>query len=185
MIILSFDCAYKSLAYVLLELVPNEDFIKCNTLLEYDVTDVLDNKKIKSVNPTERTKLLCLYLQGMYTKISKYKIDFILIENQASRYKYNFCVQSQIDMFLAVMLPNVDIMYVNPVWKNKLTFGGYTIKNFRANCTKKEDANKKHTQAMFCFLMKQCDFKITLKHAKWIRDISDALLQIYGYILYA
>jgi len=206
---LSFDCATKTFAYVLVsidykyyltnfkELKDNIDTLSTESLVKLDYITKntvriieakcidffpnIDNKKISTI---DRVKKMVEYVKSnilpLIETISKDDID-IVVEFQMS---YN--TQSKvISIGLITLFSEYNIYLVNPTLKNKISLTergkySYFIEKYKSNYT----ANKEH--ALYNFKTFEDIFDQHVQYPNSMKkNIADAFLQIFGLILHS
>jgi hypothetical protein len=193
MIVLSFDCANRSLAvcciYVnehimsdLAEAVakknPDEVVRLIQTYVVHYYSKVFDITKGAKLKTEARTSLL----KDVLTSIDHVYVEYQMVHNDKSR-----CVSNQIVYHYTDSKKTGLVKLVMPSLKNKLQFGeGLDYGTFAAKYRTKYTANKNHSKANFKHLLHTFGYTGILKDnrikGKNVDDIADAWMQVFGQI---
>lgn len=195
--ILSFDCATKSLAYILFDINFDINTINDNLknilyyikkksyekalsnikkineymyikVIKYGALDLFPGESDKSISSVRRIIRLCEILDN--EKILDENFDHIIVENQMGINTHS----KQIADALITYFRKFNICLINPSIKNTMIVDGITLSNFRGKS--KYLRNKKH--AVMCVRKLSNIFNINLLcEKKFEKDLSDAFLQ--------
>lgn len=186
--ILSWDCAFKSLAWVYAEIsIPQCVGIRVPDfkILSRGVADVIPDKKIKSQSTQQLIRGLHTFLNTIAPKIHDKTI--VLIERQPQNVnKKSTCVSHILSYHYAMHKQ----IFVRPSMKNTLSFGSIFISDFINKYANTSDgkyrARKKHTTClMFEYMNIFNDPTFTDGIAKKnYDDLADALIQIFVVLIY-
>ena len=205
MLILSFDCANKSLAYSLIDVnidllkeilnkYPNrkknqeiiidvDDISTCFTYVDSDVADLLDGKKLKNVSSVDRAKSLRKYIDN-----KKFDIDIntnILIEKQPEKVNVKSCSVS--DQLLYHFANQTNISTISPSLKNKISFtsenNSLIYNKFVTKYSSSYIANKNHAKENFLHFINKSGQEHVISNVKKsnYNDIADSFMQIIAY----
>jgi len=206
MIILSFDCANKSLAYSLVEIPDglkiekkkrNEEAImnideiddyKKIKIKECDVVNLLGGRKVKDVDSIERARCLRKYIDKNFgEKLKIYELDdiIILIEKQPETINIKSCAISDQLLFYFANLKN--IATISPTLKNKISFNSELAYNkYVSKYSNSYLANKNHAKANLLYFLKKTEQEYVLKDIKKsnYNDLADSFMQIIAYLTF-
>lgn len=208
MIILSFDCANRSLAVCCMTInttimddisdACNEKNIsKCIDLINgytkihlLRVFDVTKKKKTKTVERSALLKECLKKIDSMLLDLN-IKPQTILVEYQMSANDKSRCVSQQIVYHYSCM-SNTIIDIVGPSLKNKVSFSTKEELShgfFMAKYASKYTANKNHCKANFLYWLSIHGLSDILEKnsiaKKNIDDASDSFMQIFGWLNYS
>src|SRR3972149_1135419 len=193
MIILSFDCANKSLAYSLVEIPDglkiekkkrNEEAImnideiddyKKIKIKECDVVNLLGGRKVKDID------------KNFGEKLKIYELDdiIILIEKQPETINIKSCAISDQLLFYFANLKN--IATISPTLKNKISFNSELAYNkYVSKYSNSYLANKNHAKANLLYFLKKTEQEYVLKDIKKsnYNDLADSFMQIIAYLTF-
>jgi len=211
MLFLSFDCANKTLAYMIVEInvniieeirgeVRNEgkEYIKKKQKIKeiekklekyiefkkYGVVDVLNGKKIKNTTTIERTKMLKNKLDELNFLNCIDSNTTIVIEKQPrlSNFKSS-TICDQIMMYFA----DYNINLISPKLKNKISYNEKLRHEiFLRKYKTKYSADKNHSKSNFLYLLKIFKQESILSKIQKSSydDIADSFQQIIAYIVF-
>ena len=167
-IILSFDCANRSLAVC---------GFSDNKIIFMKVYDLTEGKTCSTI---ERARLLKTCLSSIEITPSLVLVEYQMSANDKSR-----CISQQI---VYHYIDICEVVLVGPSLKNKICLsadGSLEHATFMEKYSSKYTANKNHTKANFLYWLASnncscliADNKIKKKN---IDDIADAFMQILGY----
>lgn len=172
---LSFDVAYRSLAYYFAKIVDNK-FIP----LFGDVEDFGEFDKIKTFK--DITKFIKI-LEYFVTQYFHVKDLTILIERQMTENVR----ASEIQSVLISCFVDYPIIVLDPLRKCSMIFFDdqmTSINYWRSTIKNNYRANKKCSAYTYQTIIKKCNFaKVTLKDKKRISDLADAFMQMLCYLI--
>lgn len=171
MLILSFDCANKSLGVALIKITDKFEILLLET------TNLIEGKMLEETNSLERSIALKKYLEKFTDKY-----DFVLIE-----YQMNANDKSrEISHFLVYHFNNFNVEFVDAGLKNKIHFNKIHMCDFYATYANAEYARKKHSIALaeyFCPIINNNIGTVNngVRNNK-TDDYADALMQILAFL---
>lgn len=201
MIILSFDCAYRSIGYSLvkyndIQLKNDQQKILNNKfkftlidlynnylngsyiqLIDYGGGDILDGLRICKTSQSVRFKYIINFLDKI--DISNYQSITVLVEHQHRKFR-SYEVECVISSYY--LMKGIDVVVYNTRQKNKINLSTNIIyneilHNYNGNRYK---ANKEHSNQNFAILSKAFNLKIQSKLS--IRnDIIESILEGFYY----
>lgn len=176
-IILSFDCANRSLAACALS--------GDNKIILLKVFDLTEGKICDTI---KRARLLKICLTSIDSMLENTPPSRVLVEYQMSANDKSRCVSQQIVYHYSTL---TEVSLVGPSLKNKVCFSTDTSLNhstFMEKYSSKYTANKNHSKANFLYWLSlnNCTNILAdnLIQKKNIDDAADAFLQIFGYLQY-
>lgn len=173
---LSFDVAYRSLAYYFAKTIDNKIFIP----LFGNVEDFGEFNKIKTFK--DITKFIKI-LEHFVTQYFHVKDLTILIERQMNENVR----ASEIQSVLISCFVDYPIIILEPLRKCSMVFFDdpmTSISYWRSTIKNNYRANKKCSKYTYQTIVDKCDFtKITLKDKKRISDLADAFMQMLCYLI--
>lgn len=178
---LSFDVAYRSLAFYFAKVVDNKIFIP----LFGDVVDFGEFNVVKTIKDITRfIKFLKYYVINYFNVKNAKKNLKIFIERQMNENVR----ASEIQSVLISCFVKYQVIIIDPLRKCSMMFFDdkmTSVDFWRKKCKKNYyRANKKCSAYTYKLIVNKCGFtKIILKEAKRISDLADAFMQMLTYLI--